>query len=257
MLTVTDYFKEQMVSPLRQVVGKVTFAQEDTTAKGDATPSATSEAEIGSVAQLIDSITDPSVNYATFETDRWKLDGSFKLLPDSGPYGEVGWWSDILSAADGTFTPNQTLTFVFSTTHSSIGLTVTFDSVNGEYATDYTVNTYDSSDVLIDTFDIVNTDSISIINTPIANYKKIEIVIKEWSKPYRRARVLEVVFGILKVFEGNSLIDMQIIEEVDPTSSKVTSNELSFRIENTNNQYDIINPDGIYQYLQKSSTRIS
>lgn len=144
------------------------------------------------------------------------------------------------------------LTFNFNNTHSSAGLTVTFDQLNGEYATDFDMSAYDSAGAVIDSKSITgNTDIIAVPFGQLFNYKKVSVTIKKWSKPNRRARVMEVDFGFVKQYDDNSLISMNLVEEMDMLTGKVPSAEFKFTIDNSDRLFNILNPVGFYKYLQQ------
>lgn len=432
MINVSDEFKTAMSATTRQCFVKVKFRQVDIDAAGDATTSVSGQHEISNISQLATgNLIQMNPNYASFETGRWKTDGSFVLPPESGTAGDVGWWSDQISDVYGQFgnllgrlenvsdfiltdnrgtisldtdpakvlfgnnsiklststtlvrswfdyditsfidpnkyylisayaqssgfdpmylavyndgvggnsgaynflagafnrrgivwgpndfptsytyirtrfagwnaslaagvvgwfdgiqlieisvadyveyqatkaqsgiavaesailakypyATNPTLTFTFGSTHSSIGFTVTFDVNNNEYSENFIINAYDESDALIESINVIgNTKSVCEVENPVSNYKKIEIVITKWSKSYRRARVLEVVFGILKVYTGTELTDFGVLEEISTTSKQISSNELNFSIDNQDKKFDFFNPSGVYAYMQKT-----
>jgi hypothetical protein len=85
----------------------------------------------------------------------------------------------------------------------------------------------------------------------LLNYKKVVLTIKKWCRGDRRARVLEVDFGIVRVYTDNNLMNMKLIEEVDLTSGKLPSVEFSFSVDNSSREFNILNPTGIYKYLQE------
>lgn len=260
MNPVSNEFKSAVYAPYRSVKGKVTFDISDVTAAMDVNNiSVTSESEISNKQQLINKNREQSYNLATWEKDRFKLDGSF-VFPDDAAVNnkEMGFCSNELCGSDGLFSTFPTLTFIFNSVHSSMGLTITFDALSNEYAADFTVTAYDESNNRIDTVDIVGNTLVQAI--PIGQlyqYKKIEIIIKKWCKPYRRCRIAEVDFGVVRVYQDNNLIKMSLIEELDLTTSQVPSPEFKFTVDNANREFNILNPVGFYKYLQQRQQVIS
>jgi len=253
MLSVSPTYIAEMgtQTKARKTYGRVEFKQVDLNAAEDATVTATSTESISSPDYTVDDNWVGLSNYATFETDRWVLDGSFALLPTSSPYGELGWWSSELSSTGGTFGTSQLLTFTFTEDHNSIGFTVIFDIVNNEYAVDFTLELLDSSDTQLDLFTITgNTLSTYRVETPVSGYRKAKLTITKWSKEDRRARVSELLFGLIEVYENEELIKLDLTEEIDPTGIQSPQNEFKFSIDNSDYKYDIINPAGIYSYLE-------
>lgn len=148
--------------------------------------------------------------------------------------------------------PAPSLEFNFSSNHSSAGLTVTFDSVNGEYATDFDMTAYDSTGAVITTTSVTgNTDIIAVPIGQLYNYRKVSVTIKKWSKPNRRARVMEVDFGFVKQYTDDQLINMSLVEEMDLMTGRLPSPEFKFTIDNSDRLFNILNPTGFYKYLQQ------
>lgn len=254
MYPTTQRYKEAVYAPARTVQGRVTFDITDVTALTDITDIITStQAQISDKQQLANKVRSASYNLATWETDRFKLDGSFSFPDDTiSNNGEMGFVSANLCGADGVFGSHPTITFTFGNPHSSAGLTVTFDDMNGEYAVDFDVTARDGNNNIITTVSVVGNDK--VLAEPLgqlAGYRRIDIVIKKWSVGNRRARVLEVDFGIVRVYHDDSLIRMGLIEEIDPITARLPSPEFDFTVDNSDRLFNILNPTGFYKYLQE------
>ncbi|MDR6883109.1 discoidin domain-containing protein [Bacillus sp. 3255] len=144
------------------------------------------------------------------------------------------------------------MTFDFGSNHSSAGLTVTFDQVIGEYATDFDMTAYDAGGAVITTKSVTgNTDIIAVPIGQLYNYRKVSVTIKKWSKPFRRARVFEVDFGFVKQYTDDNLINLSLVEEMDLLTGKLPSAEFKFTIDNSDRLFNILNPTGFYKYLQQ------
>lgn len=253
MINVSDGFKNTVYAPIRTCTGRVTFEIIDIDAFNDNSKEVYSESDISRLDQVTNKIREMTTKYATLESNYWKLDGSFALPPKNTEAGfEIGWWSANLCDSDGLFTVNETLTFAFSKIHSSIGLTIAFDSRTNEYAEDFEISIYSLDGTLLNTYNIAgNNLSVYSFNTPLSNYGKIVLAIKKWCNGNRRARIKNVDFGIIKQYEDSSLIKMNLVEEVSIISDTLPSNELKFTVDNSNKEFDILNPDGIYAYLKE------
>jgi hypothetical protein len=236
------------------IKAKVAFDILDKTIEQDTTnTSVTSEFTLSVASQLMDRKRENTYNLATLETNRFKLDGSFSFADDNMANNQhVGWVSSVLSNGSRIFSPNQIITFTFGTTHTTAGITVIWDPINSEYATDYDIKAYNAANVLLVTKTVVdNNQAISVVDADFTNFKKIEIVVKKWSKSYRRARATEVVFGISKVFSDDNLIHVSLVEETDLTSGTMPSSELKVTVDNSNREFNILNPVGLYKNLQE------
>lgn len=253
MISVSSQYEGGVYSPSRKTTSKIIFQIVDTTALDDASTTVSSEAIISKKDQIFNTNIDLSGKLATFENNYWSLDGSFVLPPKISETGyEVGWLSNNLSNVDGTYTISPQVTINFTSDHSSIGLTIFFDVLTNEYASDFVIDVYNSVNSLIHSESVTNnTLSKYILEQNISNYRKIVVTITKWANGYRRARISEFNFGIVEEYTDNEVIKMNILEEVDTISNKVSSNEMKFTLDNQDKRFNLLNPSGIYPYLQR------
>lgn len=204
------------------------------------------------ITQTHDEITQNSLKLATLAPDQWKLDGTWILPRKEKTNGETGWWSSAQSNAAGNFTVNPILTYTFNTPQSSDGFTIVFDTKAEEVAADFTVSTYDASGTLIAGAAVSgNTDVIRIVECPSLNYSKITVTFTRTAKPYRRVRVTEVVFGYLQQFTKDKIVNMKITWESALYMQNLATSKLSVTIDNSDKAYNVLNPEGIYKFLQQ------
>lgn len=251
MYNTSGEYKNKVYAPERETKARVTFDFSDVTALSDVTTINTpTQFALSSKMQLIDRNRGLN-NLATFEPGRFKLDGSYSFA-DLNNVGEVGFCSSEICGADGTFTNSQVLEFILgSNQHSSAGITLTFDVLNSEYAVDFIVKAYNAT-ALVKTIAVTNNTEIQpIILGPFDNYSKIEVIITKWNKGNRRCRISELDFGFYRVYTDNNLIKLNYIEELDLTSSQIPSSELKFTFDNSNKEFNILNPIGFSKYLQE------
>ncbi len=249
-MIVSNLFKQKIYATERSIQAKVSFEILDVKAYEDATYSVTGEAEISRLGQTINKIRDMSNKYATFEKDYFRLDGSFHLPPrENESDSELGWWSDILSGEDGTFAVRPAMTFAFGESHSSIGLTITFDRQTNEYATDFLVEVTGPTGTIASEFISGNTNPVYYFQRPIEGYTRVVITIVKWVNPNRRARITEVDFGAVQEYTGDKLISLKVLEEMDLLASTVPSNEMQFVLDNSDQYFNILNPSGVYRFI--------
>lgn len=254
MIKISKQLKEAVYNQnKRKTTAKVSFEILDNEAYGDNTTTVTSEAPISRTDQLTNKKRYMSHKYATFERDYFKLDGSFRIPPKAGEGNyELSWWSGDICNNEGTFNPYQILEFDFTEEHNSMGLTITFDTVNNEYASDFDIEVYSIDDIPIHLEQVTdNKNSSYALVKGLDAYKKIKIIIKKWSKPYRRAKIAEVDFGVLHEYEDDKLIKVNIIEQMNIISDTIPSNEIKFTIDNSSKEFNILNPLGFYRFLKE------
>lgn len=267
MYPVTQDYQNEIFNVPRQITGRVTFDISPVNIENDIpTITTTGDFALGDKNQLIDNIRVQSLYLITWESGRTILDGRFTFPSDNAiERGQVGWVSDttvgVLTYPSTSLYPSISLypspatpiefSLLYSGSYTSAGVTITFDPLLGEYATSFTVNAYNSSNVLIFTQNVTgNTLSQYILQNPITNFNRIEIKIFSWSVLGRRARVAEIDPGVVLTYTDTDLIRFNSTEEMDPLSSTIVIPEFQFTVNNISGVFDILNPTGIYSYLQ-------
>lgn len=254
MYSVTQDYKDNIYELSRRVLGRVTFDISPTDLDADTNTIATSPTFIWSNNdQLDDNVRENTLKLITWEQGRTKLDGTFTFASDtSSDWGHVGWVSDAIGDQDGVFSVPQVITYLFGQTHTSAGVTVTFDTINNEYATDFTIQAFDQNNNVILTETVTDNELTQyLLLTTILDFQKIEVTINEWSVGHRRARVAEIDCGALLVYDNDKLIRFSTTEEMDLTSASLTIPEFEFVVDNTTKEFDIFNPSGIYAALEQ------
>lgn len=229
----------------RKTHAAIEFGLMDVSAKEDSTLAVSDRQSFADIEQLEqDGLDFPK--YASLEKNRWTLDGSFSLLPD-GP-ASVGWWSMEMSGADGVMSVPPVLTANFSKQHSSIGITFTF--LYEDWASEINVKWYNGETLLAEKTDRPNATVYAVLKA-VENYNKIVVTFFKTSKPYRYVHLTRVDYGVTRVFGENEIMSANLEEEIDPLSETVTINTLGFKLHSTDAEFSIINPQGIYQFLQQ------
>ena len=248
MISVSENYNPY--SDARKTTLSVVFKLVDIDAKDHASAAATSEAEISKIEQTYNEVISMTNKIGTLEHNQVLLDGSW-VFPDEDDNGQVGWWSEALSDASGEFTTPQVLEFNFTGDESSVGFTIFFDGKADEYPTDFTVETLDSTDTLISSETVTgNTETTYISEASSDGYRKLKLTFNKTSKPYRRVRVCGVIFGIIQTFDETNTKELDILYELSPTMESLPTNEMIITIDNTDRKYNLINPNGLYAYLQ-------
>lgn len=254
MYPTTTEYDNAIYGDVIEFKAKIEFELIDIDAYSDTgTITVTGENSISRKAETNDLVRDMSGKYMTYETDHTVLDGSFVLPPKvSETQYQVGWWSLAQSQADKTFSASQVYTRDFNNTQSSIGLTIIFDDQADEYAEDFTIQVYDGVATLIDSVNVTgNTLSKYIWETNLADYEQIVITITKWAEAYRYARITELDFGIIKEYLDEDIASLTVLKEIELIGNELASDEISFVLDNTGQEFNILNPAGIYPFLQK------
>lgn len=225
------------------------FGLVDVEAKSDTKATATDKQRFTNPQDLaLEGVYAPKV--ATMELDYWKLDGSFKVFPDNPENTTWGFWSNSISGADGTFTVPIVLTLSFVNLHESIGLSFEFNPYDNSYPNNLNIKWYQGDTLLYDVDFIPDNWRYSCMQK-VVNYNKIVMTFKSMNKPNRYLKVQNIVHGIYKYFENDEIRDAKILEDVDLTSSELSVNTLDFSVYSEDAQFNIFNPQGVYDLLQK------
>ena len=173
---------------------RLQFGIFDASAPGDAAVTVPPGTWYSDVSVLDGGESPVRVSYATFEWDRMRLDGTQRLLPESGAeLAAQGFVSAALCGADGVFASPPVVSVAFGTVHSMAGLTLDFgDCVPAQI----TVRAY-TAGALADTF--VVTDALEPYYRGeflLEDVDALEISFDRMRAPYTRARLNELRYGV-------------------------------------------------------------
>lgn len=240
---------------------EISYDVTDPDAHGDVVPSASGALDpLSRISDTVAADPTPPAAYATLEDGLWLLDGSRRVIPASGaaPGGFVG---SALSDASGAYsTPYPALTLTFSVLHEPNipGVTVTWSTVYGEYASSFRVTAYNGSSAIAEKTVTGNTSVRSVVLLDISSYDRIVIEVLSWCLPYRRARMEAVFVGIRRVYTRGDLTAYRYEASVDPISAEAPMGRISFSLDNRDDKFDPTNDAGMSKYLterQKMTVR--
>ena len=252
MIEVSEKFKEAIYAPSRKTRANIRFEILDLTAYIDNVKTTPEEESFSKAKQLTNKIRKPSMKIATLEKNYFKLDGSFSLPPALNNDEEIGYYSKNICNEEGMFSPCEDITFFFSGVHSSIGLTIVFDVLNDEYAEEFNIYAYDENGEIIKQINITGNNKATYeLIEQLDNYKRIEIKVIKWCKPYRRCKIVEVDFGRIEEYSDTNLISFNLIQELDNMSSSLPADELKFVIDNSDKRFNMLNKEGFYNYVKQ------
>ena len=191
--------------------------------------------------------------YCTLEQNLWCLDGQRKAIPES-EFGYQGFSSDVLSDDTCIFsTKFPVLTLMFTDIFETPlpGVTITWSNTYGEFADTFEIIAYNGNTVVASKEVTQNRSIKSVVFLDIANYDRIEIVVKKWCLPNHRARVEELRIGCFLVYGKSELLDYSHTHSVDPAATSLPKNEIRFSINNLDGAFNPYNPNGLTRYLSE------
>ena len=89
-----------------------------------------------------------------------------------------------------------------------------------------------------------------VINLPSPDYRRVRFEFVGTNIPHRRIRVCGVRFGIQYSYDAKSISSVTIRQSVNPWAESLASAEIDATIDNSDQLYNMINPEGLYLYLQ-------
>ena len=197
--------------------------------------------------------TEEMIKYATLEPGIWMLDGSCYLLPDEAPYGDNKFVSSEFCDNDGYFTANPVITLLWKSVHSTVipGITVQWSALFDEYPIEFIVRVK-NGDTVINTFESTeNNSALTVIMTDIQNFDKVEVEIKRWNIPNHRARMEQLFAGIIKNYSKDDIMSFSSTDSIDILSGELPEQSITFAVDNTENQWNPINPQGLTKYMSE------
>ena len=168
--------------------------------------------------------------YATMERDYWYLDGSFTNFPDNPETCDMGWWSEQMSGEDGSFASEIILTRTFEHQHTSVGISLTFDTYTEDYCSSLNVKWYRDSQLLYSKNYQPNA-AIFYCAQNVENFNKVVITFYSMNRPYRYLKISNIDDGVIRNFTAGELRSVKVLEEVSPISEELSINTLSFELD--------------------------
>lgn len=235
----------------RRVGVALKFSVIDVDAKNTIIEKSAEKTTLGSVGATVDGNYSVPAKYATLERDFWALDGTFSIVPDD-PGDTLGWWSDLLYTYAGR--NSATLSFEFSKPVSSTGWSLYFDDRVNEYPHAVNITCYgaDGEQSFLSSYSIES--ATEYIEQPVENYTKISFEFKKTRGNARRIRLLEVDFGLTEVWSADKIGSVTMVAGCDPAARAFPARECTFTFDNSKKVFDLLDPQGIYTYLQDGQT---
>lgn len=185
-------------------------------------------------------------NVATLELNRWRLNGSQKILQSNAV--NDGLVAKQMSDANGF--RQWIMTREFSYTHALSGITITFDGENGEFPLALRVMFYDDNGRR----DIVVYPTSPTVEVEYASESvtKVELLFSKML-PYRRPRVQTTLWGIGYSYSNADIVNCNQSIDVDPLSRRLPQEKFSFTILDYEHKFDPDNPAGVYATINRGA----
>lgn len=189
-------------------------------------------------------------NWGTLEHKRIVLDGSVSFIPKNNAQ-QIGFFSAGMCDSEGYFSPAEEVTYTFDALYDIAGVSIAFDDLGGEWAEELDIKAYDGADALLSSLSFINNKALFYTEIRQRNVKKLVFSFKKWNKGLRYCKVSQIVPGIILSFASEGIFELDFEESIDPFSSSLRFPETTLVFDNTDNEFNIINPDGFASFLRQ------
>ena len=195
------------------------------------------------------------VPYGTLETDRWILDGTMQIFPDSPSQlrEQAGFIGDVLSGEDGTYETPVWVKIQFENVSILQACSVYFPTAEYDgvpdtfkveifqggtayYTKNFTGNT--ESTFHLDGFTVMNPDA-------------IRVTVSKWSRSDRRLRVVEIVPGVYEDWTGDMIASFSVKHQGDVSCMTLPYGTCSIKMDNLSRRFEPRSKDGIFQSIEE------
>lgn len=212
----------------------------------------TPQFEASQLQQTHDRVEMSAAPFATLEHNIWVLDGSMSVYPADLAGLQTGYISEDFSNDSGIYSDGPDISFSFSDPQDSYGLTFHFDSrIPYSWPTSMVLTYYNESNAQIyqGTF---HPDNYNYwVDAPVQQYSKVTISFGGSVIPHRRIRLIELTFGIVTQYDRQRIVSASDQQSVDVLMENISSAQLTVTFDNSDKLYNLINPSGVYEYLQE------
>lgn len=147
--------------------------------------------------------------------------------------------------------PAPWIRYDFPAPVSTIGWDLYFDAKSGQYPTQILVTLYgaDGSETLEQSF--ATSGAVQFLELAAEDYYGVKFTFLATSEPFRRVRFAEIVFGHSELFDANTIGRCVMRYSLDPIAETFPSAEIEFTFDNSDKKYNLLSPEGLYEYLQE------
>lgn len=251
MIETTQEYKKAIIASTRTNLFRARFEFVPPGAIEGATITTNGDAEISRPEQVNDDIEDMSAKWGTLEHNRWVLDGSVTAPSVMDDVNEYGYWSAELSDRNGDFINKPYVQYNLDSDYDIIGLMLTFDRLGNEYPTQITIQYLDNTGAVVAARKFEKEEVFDRLTLRHLSVRAIRIIFDKWCLPYHRAKLVKILPGQIFIFDDDNTISFDFSESITPFSSSFDSPEFEIQFNNSDRAFDMLNPEGVFIYLNK------
>lgn len=191
--------------------------------------------------------------YTTLERGRWVLNRAVPLLPRSGAVGEIGYVSDEVSGADGSFAqpPWVEQSFVGVSILQACSVyfpTAAEDGIPVDFCVEIVQN-----GVVLYTESLENNlaDHVSLTGFTVYDPDTIRVTVTRWSLPGRRMRCVEIIPGVYEEWDAGMLAYFQVVQQASFSCLSLPYGTCTLRMDNKDRRFEPRNKQGVFQSIQE------
>ena len=204
--------------------------------------------------QIYDKVLEISPAYATLERNRWLLDGTFRIYPDSYQGdGQQGYASDVLSGDGGSFESPPWVQLNFSNVSILQAFSVYFPTAEHDGIPDtYTVEVIQGGTAYFSQTITGNTaNSAAFDGFTVQNPDCIRVTVSKWSLPGRRMRLPEIIPGLYEQWSGDTIAAFTVTQQANFASLALPYGTCTLSMDNLDRRFEPRSKDGIFQSIEE------
>lgn len=218
------------------------------------TVTADSKAPYSNDAQLHDKLWN-LYPVATLERNRWILDGSMDILPDSYvmPDKQVGYVGNVLSGDDGTFAVPAWVQLSFANVSILQAFSIYFSKVSLDgVPADFTVEVLTGSQVFYTKTVTGNLETmVQFKEFTVYNPDAIKITVTRWSLPGRRMRIPEIIPGLFEEWTGAQIQAFNVNQQANFSCLSLPYGTCTIAMDNVDRRFEPRNKNGLFQSIDE------
>jgi hypothetical protein len=233
----------------RYVDYAVRFEVINNKAQDEAIASAQEDTQISRIAQVTNRNPNEAMNFASFEPGGWPLDGSVVIppRPDEMPEAEIGLVMPDLSDENGYYDTPQVITLTTQGTYNLLAVTLDFGF---SPAADFDIDLYDVATLRYHHEVRGNNNRRYLMRQAVNNVNKIVITITRSAIPFRKARLVECLFGVSLQYDKSTGYGLGITEVIDPLNERVPASDMRLTVDNFAQEFNLFDPTSLYAFFQ-------
>ena len=167
------------------------------------------------------------------EHNFWRLNGTHMVYDGQA----IAFLSSAVSDENCEFSETPKIRVDFDNNYTTLGISLKFSPDTGDYCNQVTIAWYQGETQLAS--QVFTPDSANYFcEKMVSAFNRVDISMDKTSLPLRRARLDQVVFGIIREFQGNEIGSVTIRQDVDPISNELSINYLDWDLRsNSDTEY--------------------